>query len=446
VQFNASSSFDPDNQPLGPLTYEWDFGDGTTSTAQNPTHVYPTEDITATGSFVAKVFSLSPPHPIGGGNWDPEVMRDGDFPPVGNQSSPRQYDTFHGGDQGNEDFVGYQFPAPRVIKGLIFQEGIHFWDGGWFDAFQVQALVGGIWTNVSGLDVSPAYPGNNGISYETFTLSFTPVAATGVRIYGEPGGFANFISVGELRVLAEPASPPTGPASFDVTLTVRDGFGAIGTASLLVSINNTPPMIAITSPPDGSLYPPTGNTTVPLSANISDAEHTLGQLSCEWQTILHHDAHEHPEPVDPNCISETVLSSHGGADCGGPSTFFYEVTLKVTDAHGLSTRDVSFVYPDCSQGCSADSNCRDHNVCTYDECIATACVNTAIEFGDVNKAGGNQANIDDILCVLRGFALYSNCPNADIGGCTQNNVIDLDDTLAVLQAFTGADQCDCPTP
>ncbi len=37
VQFNASQSNDPEN---GTLTYFWDFGDGSTSTSMNPTHVF----------------------------------------------------------------------------------------------------------------------------------------------------------------------------------------------------------------------------------------------------------------------------------------------------------------------------------------------------------------------------------------------------------------------
>jgi len=160
-------------------------------------------DITATGTIVAKIFSLSPPNPMGGGSQNPETIRDGVMPPVGSSDSSLQYDTYHQGAQGNEDWIGYTFSETHLLKKLVFQEGRHFNDGGWFDVLGVQVRVNGVWTSVSNLSVSPAYPGNNGISYETFNLTFTPVLADGIRLYGDGGGSAQHISIGELRVLTE---------------------------------------------------------------------------------------------------------------------------------------------------------------------------------------------------------------------------------------------------
>ncbi len=339
VQFVGSDSFDPDPPGGGdPLTFAWDYGDGTPiGTDADPAHVYEArDDISAQGSFVGEIFSLIPPHPIGGGNWDPQVMHDGDFPPIGNDDSARQYDTYHGGDQGSVDWIGYQFAQPVELGKLVFQEGKHFWDGGWFDTLAVEALIGGTWMTVSGLVVSPAYPGDNGVSYETFEFTFDPVVTDGIRIYGDPGGSAGFISVGELRALTAPVADPR---QYDVSLTVTDAIGGVATDNLIVSVNNTPPSVTITSPPDGSSWPEDGSP-VPLTANISDNEHGPAELSCRWQTILHHNTHQHPEPYDFNCASSTVLTPVGHEG----EIFFYEIELRVTDAAGLSTTQSSFVF------------------------------------------------------------------------------------------------------
>ncbi|MBC7444076.1 MAG: hypothetical protein H7273_01205, partial [Polaromonas sp.] len=84
-----------------------------------------------------------------------------------------------------------------------FQEGRHFFDGGWFNNLTVQVRQAGNWVNVQRLSASPFYPGiNNGITFETYTLQFDAISGDAIRLYGAPGGSAAFISVGELQVFS----------------------------------------------------------------------------------------------------------------------------------------------------------------------------------------------------------------------------------------------------
>jgi glucose/arabinose dehydrogenase len=162
------------------------------------------EDLTTLGAIIARV-----PAPAGGGNRNLEVIRDGDTPPVGSNASNRQYDTWDGANSAPEDWIGYAYGTPQTFARVVFQEGKHFTDGGWFDTLGVQVRQQGAWVEVPGVTIQPAYAGNDGVSFGTFVLDFPAVTADAIRIDGAPGGSADFISVGELRVYGNPSSPPT---------------------------------------------------------------------------------------------------------------------------------------------------------------------------------------------------------------------------------------------
>ena len=140
-------------------------------------------------------------------------------------------------------------------------------------------------------------------------------------------------------------SAPTGEVvTYTVTLTVTDNGGQTATQELIVSVNNTPPAVNITSIADGALYPIGVDTTYQLQAAVTDAQHGPGELSYAWRTTLYHNTHYHPEPTDPVVSSSTVIS---GAGCDG-DIFFYVVSLAVTDAGGLTGYSERTLYPRCA--------------------------------------------------------------------------------------------------
>ncbi|HSN84112.1 MAG TPA: DUF4215 domain-containing protein, partial [Polyangiales bacterium] len=158
------------------------------------------EDLTQLGVIIAAV-----PNPLGGGNKDIEVIRDGDKPAPGTGESSRQFDTWDGVDASTEDWIGYEYLTDYAFSRVLFQEGRQFWDGGWFDSLTVQIRQGGVWVEAPSVSILPTYGGENGLSFETYELVFLPTTGDAIRIYGNPGGYANFISVGELEVFGNAA-------------------------------------------------------------------------------------------------------------------------------------------------------------------------------------------------------------------------------------------------
>ena len=177
-------------------------------------------------------------------------------------------------------------------------------------------------------------------------------------------------------------SAPIGvPTRYDVSLTVTDDGGSTSLpATAIVSVNNTPPTVNITSPVDGSLYSMAGNSTYDLTADIDDIEHGPGELSCRWLTALHHNNHKHDEPFDPNCSTSATISPAG---CDG-NTYFYKHTLTVTDAAGLSTPQEVSVYPDCSGSMPPTLSIHDVSIVESDATATFTVVLTPVSGQGVN--------------------------------------------------------------
>lgn len=140
-------------------------------------------------------------------------------------------------------------------------------------------------------------------------------------------------------------APAGTPTTFTVTLEVEDDEGLTDQTSLLVSANNSPPQITITSPTAGDLYSVDQITVFSLDAIVTDAEHSSAQLTCEWETRLYHDQHFHPELLQPTCSAVGQTTPIG---CEDIAVYWYGFVLRVTDAAGLTSEQEVLVFPDCS--------------------------------------------------------------------------------------------------
>lgn len=134
-----------------------------------------------------------------------------------------------------------------------------------------------------------------------------------------------------------------GPQSFIVRLTATDAAGASHTAERVVSLNNTPPQVEITSFKDGDQYPLNATSLLRLKAQVRDIEHNDEELQYEWRTFFHHNTHFHPDPPIFEHESHLLISPLG---CE-LETYYYRIELTVTDPEGLATTVSQSVYPYC---------------------------------------------------------------------------------------------------
>lgn len=219
----------------------------------------------------------------------------------------------------------------------------------------------------------------------------------------------------------------SAPESFEVTLTVTDSELQSDSTTLLISVNNTPPVVTITSPLDGTLYPLGPDIEYDLLADLSDAEHEVASLTCSWVTVLHHNDHTHPEPADSQCTTTTVISPIGCVE----EDYWYTIELTVTDPEGLSTTAISSLYADCpifEPFERADVNASgavdlSDAVATLDYLFNGGPL-TCLDAGDVNDDG--TVNLADAVRVLEYLFGGAAAPGEPFGACGDDPT---DDTL-----------------
>ena len=151
------------------------------------------------------IITIGTTNPTGGGNKDINTICDGKAGTNGVGSS--QYDTYAGARPGITEYVGYIYKDAVTVTGIVYQEGAHSADGGWFKGgtLKIEALVNGEWKEVAS-DVDTVYPNGDtqtahGSAYEEFTFTLTtPVECKGIRLIGTAGGTGGWVGISELTV------------------------------------------------------------------------------------------------------------------------------------------------------------------------------------------------------------------------------------------------------
>ncbi len=238
----------------------------------------------------------------------------------------------------------------------------------------------------------PVANASSTINYGTSPLSVTFNGSNSVDPEGQSLTYLWDFGDGTTSTAANPVHVFSHPTvrKFTVTLTVKDNVNQTSLPKqLVVSVNNTPPTAQIINPAQGTLYPMSQATPYTLQANVSDTD--LTGMAYEWQLTLEHNNHSHPEPVLTTASPTVTLSPVG---CSPNETYYYLITLTVTDNGGLKATHSVTLYPDCNSASSLVSNV-----------VATRQLN-AVRVSWINPT----ATFDEILVAARPTTGFTDIP------------------------------------
>jgi glucose/arabinose dehydrogenase/PKD repeat protein len=125
----------------------------------------------------------------------------------------------------------------------------------------------------------------------------------------------------------------TQPGTRTATLRVTDPSGASGTASVTISVGNTPPSVVIDTPASGTTWKV--DDIITFSGHATDPqEGALGAAALTWSLVLQHcpsTCHEHPVQTWSGVASGTLVAP----DHEYPS--YLDLRLTATDSGGSSS-------------------------------------------------------------------------------------------------------------
>ncbi len=131
---------------------------------------------------------------------------------MNNGDREESFDSLVEDELSEDDWWGYNWPVRLYFQEIHYYPGNVFDDGGYWTSLGVQFTEDGVnWYNIPSVTITPPYdftdspagrsPALGELPFiRMHILEFPPVEGTGLRIYGAPGGTADFTSVAELEV------------------------------------------------------------------------------------------------------------------------------------------------------------------------------------------------------------------------------------------------------
>ncbi|MEN1784521.1 MAG: PKD domain-containing protein [Bacteroidota bacterium] len=322
VSFTGTNSFNNE----GPLTYSWDFGDGTTSQVVNPQHVFEERGTYVVTLTINDVNSKKDTDTITievSGENEPPVAAATATPQTGESPLTVMFD----GTGSTDDIAVAAYLWDFDDNGSTSTEASPTYVFNEAGIYQVSLTV----TDNEGatasilVPISISEPGKRPVAIASATpnsgIPPLTVSFTGSSSIGEEGiaSYAWDFDDGTVSSEADPVKVFEQPGTYLVSLTVTDSLGFFDTVTMEINVlvkDNIPPVaVAKANINEGQ---------APLEVNFdgSDSEDDSEIVSYEWD-------------FDDNGVTKTgATTTHIFAN---PNT--YEVTLTVTDDEGLQAQD-----------------------------------------------------------------------------------------------------------
>src|SRR5262245_2618821 len=354
VNFSSAGSNDPD---FDPITYTWDFADGSGSFEQNPVHVY-----NASGIFLATL-TVSDNHGLSNAKTVQVTVGDpGTFPSTAvldnfNRANGALGSNWANAGQvaidtnqlkstcscnginpvwsanlfGNDQEAYFTFAtAPngeyRINMRMQYaDEGAYHIEVNYTGSVQIATIATGGWVTLGG-PIAVSYGAGDQFGVRTF--------GTNINVY------KNGTLVGTRSFAGWPYANSPGYVGLGMVNAASgsrlDNFGG----GNYLPVINTPPTAIIGAPLDGSFF--IEGQGVALNGNSSDAQTSAANMAYHWDVTLHHNNHTHPGLLISDLRNDVFMPENHEDGTGT----WAEVKLVVTDAGGLKDTASVNIWPE----------------------------------------------------------------------------------------------------